>query len=550
MVSSNIILIVVAFSVAVAAIYALYSIILFQGGGSKGDELQLSTKNILEQVDILYSKQEYALVELLATKYLERVPGHTDVRRFLAKACLEERKYNLAIKQCGIILNRYPNDYDTHYVLGRCYIRKKFLNKAIDEFSFLYEKNKSDKDIVRTLADLYTETEQYHMAISMYQELVALMEDQAQIAEVQSIIAELNEIVHDYPAAFEAYKSRLQILPKDVDTNKKLVILYIKISNYQAAIDALLTMLSFVTEPQTLKWIFETLVDLYEQIGDYEKAVAYAEKLLDINGTDKFKIRDRIADFNLKLGKLGDGILILEDLVLMSQNAFDVTIELANAYLINGEFEKALEKYCLLLDKATQKEAKQLNTLIAELYIKWSLPETSAGHYDKAMEYLNAALQYSPINCEVFHQIAINYYEQRQYANAVEYVNKAIVYDKESKIVVPCLLLLSMAHHELGNFFEEKKALTDLLKADEKNSEGLLRLGLMYVQQHDIKSAEDYFKKSIASNPENIQAKYNLALIYENSNKERAKELYVEVLEQDPTFIEAKNALTDLSTSE
>ena len=104
MISSNIILIVVAFSVAVAAIYALYSIILFQGGGSKGDELQLSTKNILEQVDILYSKQEYALVELLATKYLERVPGHTDVRRFLAKAYLEERKYNLAIKQCGIIL--------------------------------------------------------------------------------------------------------------------------------------------------------------------------------------------------------------------------------------------------------------------------------------------------------------------------------------------------------------------------------------------------------------------------------------------------------------
>ena len=61
MISSNIVLIIVAFAVATAAIYALYSIILFQGVSSKGDDLQLTTKNILDQVDVLYSKKEYAL---------------------------------------------------------------------------------------------------------------------------------------------------------------------------------------------------------------------------------------------------------------------------------------------------------------------------------------------------------------------------------------------------------------------------------------------------------------------------------------------------------
>ena len=49
MADTNIIIIIVAFVVAIGAIYILYSIILFQGGsGKKGDELQLSTKNILE----------------------------------------------------------------------------------------------------------------------------------------------------------------------------------------------------------------------------------------------------------------------------------------------------------------------------------------------------------------------------------------------------------------------------------------------------------------------------------------------------------------------
>ena len=131
MISSNIVFIIVALVVAGAAIYALYSIILFQGI-SKGDELQLSTKNILEQVEILYSKGEYVLVELLASKYLDRVPGHIDVRKFLAKAFYEDKKYNQSIKQCDYILDKRPNDLDTHHVLGKCYIKKRFYNKAIN----------------------------------------------------------------------------------------------------------------------------------------------------------------------------------------------------------------------------------------------------------------------------------------------------------------------------------------------------------------------------------------------------------------------------------
>ena len=132
MTDTNIIIIVVAFIVAVSAIYILYSIILFQGNGSsKGDELQLSTKNILEQVEVLYDKKEYSLVQLLATKYLDRVPGHIDVRIYLAKAYFEDRKYNKAMKQCSIILKKRPNSIETRQVLGDCYIKKQMIQKAI-----------------------------------------------------------------------------------------------------------------------------------------------------------------------------------------------------------------------------------------------------------------------------------------------------------------------------------------------------------------------------------------------------------------------------------
>ena len=551
MADTNIIIIVVAFVVAVAAIYILYSIILFQGGGSqKGDDLQLSTKNILDQVEVLYDKKEYALVQLLATKYLDRVPGHIEVRVYLAKAYYEDRKYNQAIKQCSIILKKRPNSLETRQVLADCYVKKQMLQKAIKEYEFLFENRKNDKEVVKTLAELYREADQLFSAIGAYEVLSDLMELDEDIADVQSILAELNEEVHDYPAAFEAYKTRLGIYPNDVVTNRKLAELYIKIKNYPIAKETLLFMLTFVTDAKTLLWIYETLVTLSVETEEYEKAIEYSEKLLDIQGSDKFKVRNDIASFNIKLNKVADGIVILEDLAMMSQNGFDVTLELADAYLQLKNYQKALEKYTLLLDKATPREAKTVNLLLCELYIAWAIDMSEQKKFDESFELLKNATQYNALNSEIYFNVAKNHFTKKEYTECIDSINKALEYDKQNQFKSKYLLLLAEAHHQLGNFFEEKKALTDLLNFDDKNPTGLYRVGLMYASQHDIKKAEEAFKQALLYNPDLIEVKYNLALLYENNNKDKAKELYIEILEQDPSFEEAKNALNDMSTSE
>ncbi len=548
---TNFIIIIVAFVVAIAAIYILYSIILYQGGSSKnGEELQLSTKNILEQVEVLFDKKEYGLVQLLASKYLDRVPGHIEVRIYLARAYYEDRKYNQAIKQCSIILKKKPSSVETRQILGDCYIKKQMPSKAIKEYEYVFDHKKTDKHVVRTLAELYKEADQLFSSISAYEILSDLMDLDEDVADIQSILAELNEEVHDYPAAFEAYKTRLGIYPNDIVTNRKLTELYIKIKNYPVAIETLLYMLTFVTDAKTLLWIYETLVALYVESEDYEKAIEYSEKLLDIQGSDKFKVRNDIANFNIKLNRMGEGVAILEDLAMMSQNGFDVTLELADAYIQTKEYQKALERYNILMDKATPREAKTVNLLLCELYIKWAVDMAGQQKFDESFELLKNATQYNAINSEIYYNAANNYYKLKNYTSTVESLNKALEYDKQNEYKAKYLLLLSEAHHQLGNFFEEKKALTDLLKFDEKNPNGLYRVGLMYAAQHDIKNAEEAFKKAIMYDPELIPAKYNLALLYENNNRDKAKELYMEILEQDPAYEEAKNALADLSTSD
>ncbi len=549
--NNNVILILVAFVIAMMAVYALYAIIIPKGSDlSKDKDFQLTTKNILEHVKTLFDKGEYALVQLLAIKYLERMPSHQEVRQYLAEAYYRDGKYNNAIKQCLTILKRDPGHISTRKILGECYIKKGMLGKAIKEFEEIFDHRSRDPEVVRTLAELYKDTEQLYSSISVYNILSDLVTENSEIADIQGILADLNEQVHDYPAAFEAYKTRLGIYPNDIDTNKRLVELYIKLKNYTKAIETLLYMISFVTEPKNFIWVFEHLIELYVETEEYEKAIEYSNKLLEVQGSDKFKVRNDIARFNLKLNNYESGIKLLEELVMMSQSAYDVTIELANAYIGQKEYEKALEQYTTLLDKATQKEAKNVRALICDMYIVWAQDVSGDENFDKAFQYLDKAIDFNALNPEIYYNKALIHFNQKNYLTCVENLNIALDYDKFNDFHAKYLIKLSEAHHQLGNFFEEKKALSDLLKLDPKNPMGLYRSGLMYISQHDTKNAEECFHQALAEDPNLLPAKFNLALIYEGNNREKAKELYREILEEDPTFVEARNALNELSSSD
>ena len=122
-VNLNVIIILGAFVAAMLAVYLLYAIIMPKNDINNDKEFQLTTKNILEHVKTLFDKGEYALVELLATKYLERMPSHLEVRQYLAEAYYYDKKYNNSIKQCLLVLKKDSNNINTRKVLGDCYIK-------------------------------------------------------------------------------------------------------------------------------------------------------------------------------------------------------------------------------------------------------------------------------------------------------------------------------------------------------------------------------------------------------------------------------------------
>lgn len=545
MLNYNVIIIIVATLAAGIALYFLYAIIMFKGMRQEA-ELQLTTKNVLENVRILYDKGEYALVELLAVNYLERVPSHREVRQYLAKTYYKAKKYNNAIKQCLIILKHDKKNFAIKKILADSYIEKGVIVKAIKEYEKLYEMRNDDAETVKSLAGLYKEAEQYTDAIAAYNILLDLITDKNEIANVHLEIAKLSEITYNYPVAFESYKNRLAIFPNDTSTNHSLAALYVKINNKVKAIETYQYILTITQDPKELLPAYQQLVQLYEETEDYENAIRYSQQMLEIQGADKFEVRNKIAFYYGKLQNYEESITILEDLSMISQNSYKVTLELADAYICCKQYQKALDSYNTLMDKATQQEAKELRTYMSNLYVVWAI-DSRETNISQSYTNLNYAIQQNPLNPEIYYNIALNKIRQQLYNEAIEQLNKAIEYDKQKTFLTKYLLTMAEVHHELGNFFEEKKAITDLLSIDEKNAKALFMNGMLCINQHDFKNAETYLQKALTINPEMIIAKFNLATIYENNDKQKAKELYIEILEQDPGYKEAQTALDGLS---
>ena len=545
----NIAIIVIAFVLGGAAIYTLYSLLLFNGGKDPHVDLQLSTKDILEQVEILYKKKEYPLLALLATKYLDRVPGNMAVREYLAKAYYEMKNINKAIAECALLIKHNPNNLEIRRVLGECYIKKELLLEALTQFEVCYQQNSENPEVVKRLGELYVETDQIYSAINAYKLYTDLISDEVEKADIFLILADLNEQVGYYPAAFEAYKQSLAVYPKDYEINKKMGNLYVKIKNPAKALEIFEYVLTFAAENRHKIWVYEMIIDLKSELEDYEGALDSANELLDVPSVDVFKTRYTIANLTIKLGNLAGGINILEDLVMLSNSAYDVTVALAMAYRKNFEFEKSLDQYRTLLDNADQKEAKIIRGYICELYMDWAMNDPKDPKHEASIRNLTLAMQYDALNPWVYYNFATISMETANHNDAVSYLQKAIEFTKNQEDKCQYYIKLSECHKALGNVFEEKKALSDLLRLDPNSAVGHMKMGVLYQSQQDLKSAEDSLVKALQFDPGLLDAKYHLALIYENHDKEKANALYTEILSIDPTYINARNALVEFNSS-
>lgn len=190
----------------------------------------------------------------------------------------------------------------------------------------------------------------------------------------------------------------------------------------------------------------------------------------------------------LELEKVNDAISDLTKAVNLDNSKVEYFTALGDAYYMNGNIG---ESYAAL-QKALTLDSKNIEALLKMGEISFISKD-----YDRAMETLSKVTEIEADNIKAYQIKGFIYKETGDTANAIFYFLKIVD-----------------LHPDYVPAYEE--------------------LGMIYAQHKDPLAIE-YFNTAIQLQPDNINALYGMAMLYQDlENADKANEYYTRILELDP----------------
>ncbi|KAH9414831.1 anaphase promoting complex subunit cdc16 [Dermatophagoides pteronyssinus] len=122
-----------------------------------------------------------------------------------------------------------------------------------------------------------------------------------------------------------------------------------------------------------------------------------------------------------------------------------------------------------------------------------------------AEQYLNQALELSPDNLFVLHELGIVFYEKKEYEIAKDYFKKVYKILADKKLLMeypqkwePLLNNLGHVHRKLGEYDDAINYFKIAIRMIPENSSTLDALGLVYGLKGELQMASDYFQKALS----------------------------------------------------
>ena len=281
-----------------------------------------------------------------------------------------------------------------------------------------------------------------------------------------------------------------------------------------------------------LSVLYNNMAGVYEDLGEYEKAMEYYGKALAIRervlGTehpDTAATYNNMAnvyyyqgDYSKALEYYGKDLAISERVLGFEHPSTAATYHnMAYVYKIQGNYEKALEYYGKDL-AISERVLGVEHPDTATTYNNMSSVFRARGDYEKALAYCRKALTIyecvlgpeHPDTATTYNDIAIIFSEQGDYKRALEYCRKALaIYER----------VLGHGHPYTGIVYST--------------------MAMLYYYQGDYGRALEYFGKDLAINervlgtehPDTATTYHNMAGVYENQGEyEKAMEYYGKAL--------------------
>lgn len=530
--------------VVVALIFFLYQVMVSAEKEKKDEDLQITSKEILEQITILQKQKRHNIVEQLSKKYLEKKPDDTGVRTILVRALFDVQKHFEAIDQAQQVLKHQPGNIDIKIILANCYIETDKPMKAIEIFKEIHEKDETNVIAIRELANLYLKTNQKKSAIKMFKKLEELIESNHEKAKSKMTVAEIYIEFGDFTQAIQEYEGILEIYPDNIGAKRRLAELHILCGNYETVIEIASNIAETEKDDDKL-WALTQLMDVYHAMQDFEKAMQYANLLKENPLSDEIFIGKNIAQILKEEGNIESSIDVITELITKNPEDIGLKKELANAQISNKNFEAALAIYKEILELVKADKVEQIHFEMSNIYSDWAIQLYKDENNAECFKKFSIALKYSEKNPDIYYRLANVNKLIKNYNEAISQYKKAI---ELAPTTAEYYWAIAECYKEIDSIYEEKKVLLEFLKHDKTSTKVFFRLGEIYSSQNDNNAALDYLQKAIDLDDKFIDPKRKKALILEHLGRiEEAVELYKNILQLDPENEEIANNLKMLT---
>ena len=410
-------------------------------------------------------------------KYLEEKPEDYDTWHELAAIYFEQEKYKDAIDVLKIaILGKSANTTNSYVLLGKCYLKLKDINSAIESF-----------EKAKMLAK---------------NNVIAL-----------SYLAECYKIKNDNKKLTLLFEEWINIEPQNILPKYELGKIYVSKEKYKEAI----SLLENVIKTDSLN------VGAHLSLAKaYEKTQDQKNRFLNLKIANE--IDNKNAETQFELGRF-----------YFEQKRYEqAKLFLEKAISLSPDMSQALFEYGLLLNELNNKE-KALEYFILSLkgepvntsyLLQTAKSAYMLGKKDVALSYISKACLFDSSDANILTWAGIIYKENGFNDTAKQLLLKTIRLNKACAL---CYKHLGDIYLQEGQYDLSIKFYKQSLTLGSYNEQVAVLLGTGLFLNKDYERAKMMFEKVYSQNPKNYEALYRLCSIYmRQGNIQKAKELFAQ----------------------
>jgi len=258
-----------------------------------------------------------------------------------------------------------------------------------------------------------------------------------------------------------------------------------------------------------------------------EEALLILEKIIKISPENSNAIHLQGIVW-LNYGNLTKSIQLFEKAYNLNPS-YQIALDLANVYLLKGNWEKAEKLYTDLWNKYP-KESKLLRNLIIVLFMQ--------ENYRKANKFFPEYFKLVNEDEEIKTMWGISLYKEGDIESALN-IMLTLLHPSEK-----ILLYIGDIYIKLGKVEEAEKYYDLVLKQNPFNVEAIIAKGKIYLWKEDLDSALEEFKKALEYSPVSRGVLLSIGLIYQSKGDwKNAIYYYEKVSKLYPLDLEAYEML-------